>query len=116
MKFNRERVVKMGQQDLYQSDFYVDKSRFVDVFNGILFNGREIMKPEELETEDSVMVSIRIRSSWRETQRWFSVLICLSEFLVVAFLKYRYPGPNLFDPSSCLIDMVLHGAWRPLFF
>ena len=44
----------MGQKDLYQSDFYEDKRRFADVFNGCLFEGREVMKPEELETEDSV--------------------------------------------------------------
>ena len=36
----------MGQQDLYQSDFYEDKSRFADVFNGVLFGGKEVMKPE----------------------------------------------------------------------
>ena len=47
----------MGQKDLYQSDFYEDKNRFADVFNGVLFDGREVMKPEEVETEDSVMVS-----------------------------------------------------------
>ena len=35
----------MGQQDLYQSDFYDDKSRFADVFNGVLFDGKEVMKP-----------------------------------------------------------------------
>ena len=46
----------MGQMDLYQSDFYEDKCRFADVFNGVLFGGREIMKPEELENEDSVIV------------------------------------------------------------
>ena len=57
MELNKERKVRMGQQDLYQSDFYEDKERFADVFNGVLFEGREVMKPEELETEDSVMVS-----------------------------------------------------------
>lgn len=46
----------MGQMDLYQSDFYEDKTRFADVFNGVLFGGKEIMKPEELENEDSVIV------------------------------------------------------------
>ena len=49
----------MGQQDLYQSDFYDDKNRFADIFNGVLFDGKEVMKPEELETEDSVMVGYR---------------------------------------------------------
>lgn len=47
----------MGQMDMYQSDFYEDKSRFADVFNGILFGGKEVMKSEELENEDSVIVS-----------------------------------------------------------
>lgn len=45
----------MGQKDLYQSDFYEDKGRFADVFNGVLFDGRMVMKPEELETVDSVI-------------------------------------------------------------
>ena len=49
----------MGQEDLYQSDFYEDNNRFSDVFNGVLFHGEDVMKPEELETEDSVMVSTR---------------------------------------------------------
>ena len=44
MELNRERKVRMGQQDLYQSDFYEDKERFADVFNGVLFDGREVMK------------------------------------------------------------------------
>ena len=56
----------MGQADLYQSDFYEDKSRFADVFNGVLFDGKEIMKPEELEVEDSVMVSIRSEDSGKK--------------------------------------------------
>ena len=45
----------MGQKDLYLSDFYEDKGRFADVFNGVLFDGRVVMKPEELETMDSVI-------------------------------------------------------------
>ena len=56
MELNKGRKVRMGQQDLYQNDFYEDKERFADLFNGVFFGGREIMKPDELETEDSVMV------------------------------------------------------------
>lgn len=47
----------MGQEDLYQIDFFEDKNRFSDAFNGALFQGRQIMKPEELVNEDSVIVS-----------------------------------------------------------
>ena len=46
----------MGQKDLYQSDFYEDKHRFADVFNGVFFEGKEVVKPEELEACDSVIV------------------------------------------------------------
>ena len=56
----------MGQKDLYQSDFYEDKGRFADVFNGVLFEGKEIMRPEELETEDSVIVNIRNRKTGKK--------------------------------------------------
>ena len=62
-------MVEMGQQDLYQSDFYEDKSRFADVFNGVLFNGKEVMKPEELENEDSVMVRPENRKVNRESTK-----------------------------------------------
>ena len=48
----------MGQKDLYQSDFYEDKRRFADVFNGVLFAGKEVIKPGELEEADSVLVSL----------------------------------------------------------
>ena len=65
----------MGQMDLYQSDFYEDKNRFADVFNGVLFGGKEVMKPEELENEDSVMVSIRKKRNLKKVicdkiRRW----------------------------------------------
>ena len=49
----------MGKKDLYQSDFYEDAERFTDIFNGVLFAGREVMKPEELEEADSVWISIQ---------------------------------------------------------
>lgn len=48
----------MGQRDLYQSDFYEDNRRFADVFNGVLFAGKEVIKPTELEEADSVQVSL----------------------------------------------------------
>lgn len=38
----------MGQKDLAQSDYFNDKVRFADACNGILFQGKEIIRPEEL--------------------------------------------------------------------
>ena len=84
----------MGQMDLYQSDFYEDKSRFADVFNGVLFGGREIMKPEELENEDSVMVGLKKKRNlkkvicdkirrWRD--RYVSILVLENQ----SYVDYR---------------------------
>ena len=56
----------MGQKDLYQSDFYDDNGRFADVFNGVLFAGREVIKPEELQEADSVQVSLSGKSSGKK--------------------------------------------------
>ena len=39
----------MGQRDLAQNDYLNDKVRFADMCNGILFHGKSIMKPEELQ-------------------------------------------------------------------
>ena len=46
----------MGQKDLAQNDYYNDKVRFADACNGILFQGKEIIKPEELEETDADIV------------------------------------------------------------
>ena len=46
----------MGQKDLAQSDYFNDKVRFADACNGILFQGKEIIRPEELQEPDAEMV------------------------------------------------------------
>lgn len=47
----------MGKKDDYQFDYLDDDRRFADQINGALFNGRQIVKPEELEPDESQMVS-----------------------------------------------------------
>ena len=51
----------MGQQDLYQSDFYDDKNRFADIFNGVLFDGKEVMKPEDLESAKAIAGILKVK-------------------------------------------------------
>ena len=84
----------MGQQDLYQSDFYEDKSRFVDVFNGILFNGREIMKSEELENADSVMVSFQGQNAGKKVicdkiRKWKGKYVSIMVLENQSYVDYR---------------------------
>ena len=42
----------MGQKDLAQNDYFKDKLRFADVCNGILFQGRGVIRPEELQEKE----------------------------------------------------------------
>lgn len=46
----------MGKQDDFQSHYFESKKRFADIYNGCLFGGKELMKPEDLEEADSVVV------------------------------------------------------------
>lgn len=46
----------MGKKDAYQFDYLDDNRRFADQINGALFNGRQIVKPEELEPDESQTV------------------------------------------------------------
>ncbi|MCM1261661.1 MAG: Rpn family recombination-promoting nuclease/putative transposase [Butyrivibrio sp.] len=47
----------MGRKDDYQFDYLDDNARFADQINGALFKGTQVVKPEELEPEDSQIVS-----------------------------------------------------------
>lgn len=46
----------MGQKDLAQNNYFKDKRRFADVCNGILFQGREVIRPEELQEKESGII------------------------------------------------------------
>lgn len=52
----------MGKKDEYQFDYLDDNRRFADQINGALFHGRQIVKPEELEPEDSQTVALSKRA------------------------------------------------------
>ena len=84
----------MGQQDLYQSDFYEDKNRFADVFNGVLFGGKEIMKPEELENEDSVIVGLKKKKNLKKVicdkiRRWKGRYVSIMVLENQSYVDYR---------------------------
>lgn len=46
----------MGQKDLAQNQYFRDKRRFADVCNGILFQGREVIRPEELQEKETDII------------------------------------------------------------
>ena len=57
MNLRRENLT-MGQKDLCQSDYFDSNIRFADAYNGILFHGQSMIKPEELEECDSVFTQL----------------------------------------------------------
>lgn len=48
----------MGEMDLKHSEYFESNIRFADAYNGILFGGEQVIKPEELEECDSVFVQL----------------------------------------------------------
>lgn len=46
----------MGKPDDYSYDYLDDNSRFADQINGALFQGKQVVKPDELEPADAQMV------------------------------------------------------------
>jgi len=83
----------MGQKDLYQSDFYEDNRRFADVFNGVLFEGKEIVKPEELEEADSVLVSLMNNSRGKKVicdkiRKWKGKYISIMVLEAQSYVDY----------------------------
>ncbi len=55
----------MGKADAYQSDYLDDNFRFADQINGALFQGRQVVKPEELEPVETQMFYLGKESAAR---------------------------------------------------
>ena len=43
----------MGKSDEYQFDYLDDNEQFADQVNGAFFQGRQVVKPKELESADA---------------------------------------------------------------
>ncbi len=47
----------MGKADFYESDYLEDAEIFADLVNGVLYNGEQVVKPEELQERDGELRS-----------------------------------------------------------
>lgn len=56
----------MGQKDLAQNEYFKDKLRFADVCNGILFQGRTVIRPEELQEKESDIIFYKSKEQLSE--------------------------------------------------
>ena len=69
----------MGRADEYQFDYLDDNRRFADQINGALFHGRQVVKPDELETYSNldsdtrelleVIAKVKIKEEKQEVEK-----------------------------------------------
>lgn len=84
----------MGKADEYQFDYLEDNHRFADQVNGALFQGRQIVKPDELEPADTQVVYLGKEAGSREK---FTPIITL-----VVYCGTEHP----WDGARCLHDLL----------
>ena len=57
----------MGQADVNVNIWLNEKKRFADLFNGVLYKGKQVIRPEELE-EISPVASVSIKNRVGKTR------------------------------------------------
>ena len=53
--------------DVVLKDFWRDNQRFADLFNAVLFQGKEVLKPDSLEEQDTEVSGIIEMKDYKET-------------------------------------------------
>ena len=82
----------MGKKDEYQFDYLDDNHRFADQVNGALFQGRQVVKPEELEPADAQFVYLGKEAGARKNFRAIVDRACM-------WKAVSYPGCG--KPDLC---------------
>lgn len=59
--------MKRTKPDVVLKDFWRDNRRFADLFNTVLFQGKEVLKPDALEEQDTEISGIIEMKNYRET-------------------------------------------------
>lgn len=97
----------MGKADEYQFDYLEDNHRFADQVNGALFQGRQIVKPDELEPADTQVVYLGKEAGSREnfkaivdkTRMWRGRLIHILAIENQTYVDYRMILRNMLSES-----------------
>lgn len=100
----------MGQKDYAQSGYFSDKVRFADVCNGILFQGKEYIRPEDLSYEKQFKTLEREYRHQgligeKENLAW-SELAKKARFVPVILIVIYYGLDKAWDGAKCLFDML----------
>lgn len=105
----------MGRRDEYQFDYLDDNHRFADQVNGALFNGQQIVKPDELEPAESQIVFLGKESGARENVKaivdkarmWRGSLIHILAVENQFYVDYRMILRNMLSES-----LGYHRQWK----
>ncbi len=92
----------MGKPDIYQSGYFEDRRRFADLVNGVLYGGRQLVKPEELQELDTELVSIK--GDGKKTVRdkirlWKGLAIAVISLENQNYIDYRMVVRNMLTES-----------------
>lgn len=113
----------MGKKNDAIVPFFKDKSRFSDLFNGALFNGEQLIKPEELELVDSVSTTV-LRDKKRKkhnVSRYRDIAMTWKneiKFILLACeiqenVHYAMPVRNMFYDSLSYTEQI-DDVWKKL--
>lgn len=97
----------MGKMDEYQFDYLEDNYRFADQVNGALFQGRQIVKPDELEPAEAQSVYLGKEAGAREnfkaivdkTRMWKGRLLHILAVENQAYVDYHMILRNMLSES-----------------
>ena len=84
----------MGRKDLWQSDYFDKNERFADIFNGALFDGAEVILPNDLMDADGEIVSITETEAGRKVicdkvKRWHGGYLSVLTLENQSYVDYR---------------------------
>lgn len=74
----------MGEADLIMRDYLTSKERFADLFNGVLFEGKQVVRPEQLQDADTIYRIENIGA--KHTQRTRDVKMKMDTGIVLRML------------------------------
>lgn len=89
----------MGKVDCHTSDYFNNNERFADMCNVVLFQGRQVVKAEELEEADADVIHVSDRVAKKiladKVRKWRGQYICMFVLENQHYVDYRMVLRNM---------------------
>ena len=101
----------MGRADVAMREFWGKEEHFADLFNAALFHGRQVLRPEELATEDSILSVNVTAKNGKKTKRYMETLqyatdVIKKQFHGVEFVLFTIQNQMKVDYSMPVREML----------